>query len=323
MRESFATSVLWAGEIAADDPDGRALVDFTPFLVRDAHDIVARLKARGAGELVARRRPQRRSTSTNCLAFPENLEFESLLTFQSAEPGAPGARDGARRPAPMTLVQHHSLLRLPDAGYQPRPFDPRAGLVRRRLPGLRGAARPSRIETRWIVRHRLEKVDPAAARSRVKEPIVYYVDSRRARAGAQRSDGGGELVEARPSTRRASSTPSRSKVLPPGAHPLDARYNVIQWVHRSTRGWSYGGGVIDPRTGEMLKGHVTLGSLRVRQDRLIFEGLAGAEKTRHRRAGRSRRSSRSPASASSPPTRWGTAWGSPTTSPPRPTAAPR
>jgi hypothetical protein len=51
------------------------------------------------------------------------------------------------------------------------------------------------------------------------------------------------------------------------------RYNVIQWVHRSTRGWSYGMGVIDPRTGEILKGQVTLGSLRVRQDYLIAEGL--------------------------------------------------
>ncbi|HVR96620.1 MAG TPA: zinc-dependent metalloprotease [Thermoanaerobaculia bacterium] len=71
----------------------------------------------------------------------------------------------------------------------------------------------------------------------------------------------------------------RVELLPPGAHPLDARYNVVQWVHRSTRGWSYGGGVIDPRTGEILKGHVTLGSLRVRQDRLLFEGLTDAERS--------------------------------------------
>ena len=71
----------------------------------------------------------------------------------------------------------------------------------------------------------------------------------------------------------------RVEVLPRDAHPLDVRYNVIQWVHRSTRGWSYGNALSDPRTGEILKGHVTLGSLRVRQDRLLFEGLLGAERT--------------------------------------------
>jgi hypothetical protein len=67
----------------------------------------------------------------------------------------------------------------------------------------------------------------------------------------------------------------RVEVLPADAHPLDVRYNVIQWIHRSTRGWSYGSSVRDPRTGEIIKGHVSLGSLRVRQDFLIAEGLLG------------------------------------------------
>ena len=72
-------------------------------------------------------------------------------------------------------------------------------------------------------------------------------------------------------------------VLPEGADPMDIRYNMINWVHRSTRGWSSGGSVADPRTGEIIKATVTLGSLRDRQDYLIFEGLlspytTGAEK---------------------------------------------
>ena len=62
-------------------------------------------------------------------------------------------------------------------------------------------------------------------------------------------------------------------MLPADADPMDARYNLISWVHRSTRGWSYGGGITDPRTGEIIKGNVTLGSLRVRQDYMIGQGL--------------------------------------------------
>ncbi|HEV8578290.1 MAG TPA: zinc-dependent metalloprotease [Thermoanaerobaculia bacterium] len=275
VRESFATSILWAGEVAALDRNGRALVDFTTFLVRDAHGIAARLKGAGQGSwsLDAGRSV---IDPESCLAFPENLEFETLLTYQSAEPGAL-VREIAPTAEAMTLVQHHSLLRLPDGGYEPRRFDPRTGSFA--VDFLNYAAPLSEpIETRYLVRHRLEKVDPAAPRSRVKEPIVYYVDS-----GAPEPvrsalmDGAGWWKDA--FDRAGFIDAFQVKALPPGVHPLDARYNVIQWVHRSTRGWSYGGGVIDPRTGEMIKGHVTLGSLRVRQDRLIFEGLAGTEKT--------------------------------------------
>ena len=275
VRESFATSILWAGEIAALDRNGRALVDFTPFLLRDAHDIVARLKTAGQGSwsLDAARSvidPER------CLAFPENLEFEALLTYQSTEPGEL-VRETAPTAGAMTLVQHHSLLRLPDAGYKPRRFDPRSGSS---AVGFLNYAAPlsEPIETRYLVRHRLEKIDPNAPRSRVKKPLVYYVDP-----GAPEPVRSA-LIEGASWWKEAFDKAGfidafEVKLLPKGAHPLDARYNVIQWVHRSTRGWSYGGGVIDPRTGELIKGHVTLGSLRVRQDRLIFEGLAGTEKT--------------------------------------------
>jgi hypothetical protein len=61
--------------------------------------------------------------------------------------------------------------------------------------------------------------------------------------------------------------------MPADVDPMDVRYNVIQWVHRSTRGWSYGSSLTDPRTGEIIQGRVSLGSLRDRQDFLIAEGL--------------------------------------------------
>lgn len=275
VRESFASSILWAGEIAAQDADGRALVDFTSFVVRDAHDIVSRMRQaqQGNWQLDASRSV---ADLENCLVFPENVELEALLTYSSSEPGQLVAQTAPTANS-MTIVQHHSFLKLPPAGYQPRPFDPRAGSFSVDFADY-AAPLTSMIATRWLVRHRLEKVDPTAERSKVKEPIVYYVDP-----GAPEPVRTA-LIEGASWWKEAFDKAGfidafQVKLLPPGAHPLDARYNTIQWVHRSTRGWSYGGGITDPRTGEMIKGHVTLGSLRVRQDRLIFEGLAGTEKT--------------------------------------------
>jgi len=271
VRETFATSVRWAEEIAARDPDGRSLVDLTSFLIRDAHGVAARLRESGQGSF--KLDPGRSAVDVDAfMSFPDNLEFEAVLTYTGETPGklvagiAPTAES-------VTLVQHHSLIRLPDDGYTPRRFDPRAGSSAVTFADY-AAALDEPIDTRWIVRHRLQKTDPAAARSRVVEPIVYYVD--RGAPEPVRS----ALVEGASWWAAAFDAAGfidayRVEVLPEGVHPLDVRYNVIQWVHRSTRGWSYGGGVIDPRTGEMIKGHVSLGSLRVRHDRLLMEGLVG------------------------------------------------
>ncbi|HEX3528712.1 MAG TPA: zinc-dependent metalloprotease [Thermoanaerobaculia bacterium] len=275
VRESFATSVLWAGEVVATEPKGHEAVDFTSFLVRDAHNVTARLKQAGQGSWSLD--PGRSAVDfANSQAFPENLEFEAVLTYQSQEPGEL-IRQTAPAAEAVTLVQHQSFLRLPDGGYHPRAFDPRAGSFP--VEFLNYAAPLSEpIETKWIARHRLEKIDPQAARSKVRNPIVYYIDP-----GAPEPVRSA-LMEGVSWWKEAFDQAGfidafRVELLPPGASPMDARYNMVQWVHRSTRGWSYGGGITDPRTGEMLQGHVTLGSLRIRQDRLIFEGLAGADKT--------------------------------------------
>jgi hypothetical protein len=275
VRESFASSVLWGGEIAAEAADGRLLVDFTPFIVRDAHGAIAAIRGASQGGF-SLDRERSALDPDNCPAFPDNLEFEALLTLTGDEPGRE-VRETAPTPQAITLVQHQSLVRLPDDGYRPRAWDPRSGSFDVLFADY---AQPiaSDLEVRWLVRHRLEKVDPAAARSRVKKPIVYYVDPgapepirsallEGASWWAQAFEAAG-FIDA-----------FQVKLLPADADPLDVRYNVIQWVHRATRGWSYGGGITDPRTGEMIKGQVTLGSLRIRQDRMIFEGLAGAGKT--------------------------------------------
>ena len=272
VKRSFATSVLWAGPITARADDGSGLVDITSFLIRDAHDVSGTLKRteQGAFKLDT----ERSAVDIDaCLAFPDNLEFEAILTYAGSDPGR-HVRSTAPLPEAITLIQHHSLIRLPDEGYRPRRFDPRAGSFAIAFADYAsGLDQP--LVKRWIVRHRLDKTNPGPAPSTVEEPIVYYVDPG-APAAIREALIDGASWWSRAFEEAGFIDAYRVEVLPEDAHPLDVRYNVIQWVHRSTRGWSYGGGVIDPRSGEMIKGHVSLGSLRVRQDRLIFEGLAGA-----------------------------------------------
>ncbi|HXU32973.1 MAG TPA: zinc-dependent metalloprotease [Thermoanaerobaculia bacterium] len=278
VAESFATSVLWAAPVDAEDPDGRMLIDLTGFLLRDSHGAAATMTAAGQGSWSLD--SGRSAVDLDaCKAFPKNVELSALLTFQSSGAGrlvrevAPGAA-GERT---VTLTARQSLLALPDPGFRPRKFDPRMGHF---TVGFLDLAVPldAPLEGHFASRHRLQKVDPSAARSKVVEPLVYYVDN-----GAPEPVRSA-LVEGASWWKEAFEAAGfidgfRVEVLPEGIDPLDARYNVIQWVHRSTRGWSYGGGATDPRTGEMVNGHVLLGSQRVRQDRLLFEGLLGAAGT--------------------------------------------
>ncbi len=267
-RESFAPSVLWAGPVETTGPSGSLLVDLTSFLVRDAHSVERQLDNTGQGSYALD--PERSAVDlANCHAFPDNLVFESVLTYAGRKPGALVAAT-VPNGSSFSLVQYQSLVRLPDEGYEPRPFDPRFASLAIYFQDYAAPLAES-IEKRWIVRHRIAADGPDSE-------LVFYVDP-----GIPEPIRGAVVDGASwwSDAFAAAGYPDlyRVEMLPEDAHPLDIRYNVIQWVHRSTRGWSYGGGVIDPRTGEMLKGHVNLGSLRVRQDRLIFEGLLGTEKT--------------------------------------------
>ncbi len=268
VEESFAQSVIWGGTVAAES-EGRVLVDLTGFLLADRHGVVDRLKQRKQGNFSL-------DASRSALYLPrsksflKNTEFEVTLTFSGNEPGR-HVNQTAPTPKSVTLRQHHSLIALPEPGYQPRGHDPRAASFG---PTFADYAAPldEPIEKRYIARHRLKKKDPSAAVSEAVEPIVYYLD-----AGVPEPARSALLDGARWWNEAFESAGYRDafrvELLPEGADPLDVRYNIIQWVHRSTRGWSYGTSIADPRTGEILKGVVTLGSLRVRQDRLLFEGL--------------------------------------------------
>lgn len=274
-RDAFVGSTVWAGDVVATGPDGSVLVDISGFITRDAHGIVQGLAQSGQGTL----RPMADLTmvdASQAKAFPDNVELEARLTFSVDGPG-PVLRQIAPDARLATFTVHHSFIRLPDAGYQPRPYDPRTGALSTVVTDF-SAHLDDPIVSRLANRFRLVKTDPTAARSTVVEPIVFYVD--RAAPEPIRSalvEGAMWWIDA--FDRAGYIDAFRVEVLPEGVDPLDARYNVINWVNRATRSWSYGQSVVDPRTGEIVKGSVLLGSLRIRQDMLIFEGLVGADQT--------------------------------------------
>src|SRR4051812_15791345 len=309
VEDSFAKSILW-GFTVAGESDGRVLVDGTDFLLRDVTGAASAL--RPGTYRVDRTRSAFYLQNTK--GFPQNTEIDMTLTFVNEAASGRGGGGGPAQGPPaigegggragggggrggglfsgsvasvtptaeaVTMREHVSLVELPDTNYKPRYDDPRAGYggltyVDYSVP----IGEP--MQMRYIRRHRLEKKDPGAAVSEPVKPIQYWVDS-----GAP-EDVRKALLEGASWWNQAFEAAGfrngfKVDVLPAGADPMDIRYNMINWVHRSTRGWSSGGSVADPRTGEIIKATVTLGSLRDRQDYLIFEGLlspyqSGSEK---------------------------------------------
>src|SRR5271169_786688 len=268
VHDSFAESALWGFKVEAEDKD-HALVDATDFFLRDDHGIPAALRRakQGSFHLDGSRCALYLPMTKN---FPLNTEVEAMLTFAGDDPGR-WVRDVTPSPESITVREHHSFVQLPPPGYKPRAYDPRSSFFG---PGYMDYATPisEPIVKRFIARHRLEKKDPKATVSEAVQPIVYYLD--RGAPEPIRS----ALLEGARWWKQAFEAAGyknafRVELMPEGADPMDLRYNVIEWVHRATRGWSYGEGIIDPRTGEIIKGQVSLGSLRVRQDFLIAEGL--------------------------------------------------
>lgn len=302
VEDSFAKSVLWGFTVAAET-NGRVLVDATDFLLRDVTGAANSLRP-GTYRLD---RTRSAFYMARTKAFPKNTEVEMTLTFVNEGAGGRGGGAGGPTQGPgpipesgsggranggggrggglfsgsvasvtpsaeaVTMREHVSLVELPDNNYKPRYDDPRGGYG-----GLTfvdySVPIGDPMQVRYVRRHRLEKKDPNAAVSEAVKPIQYWVDS-----GAP-EDVKKALVEGASWWSQAFDAAGfrnafKVDVLPEGADPMDIRYNMINWVHRSTRGWSSGGSVSDPRTGEIMKATVTLGSLRDRQDYLIFEGL--------------------------------------------------
>ena len=269
IREAFAKSVIYGFKILETN-DNKYLIDFTSFLMQDKHGVADRLKLAKQG--VYKIDKTKSAIELNhTKSFPKNSEFEALLTFSGKPTGKLITSGVSPDPSLVSVVQHHSFIELPDSEYKPREFDPRSGAL---AISFMDYATPveDEITKKYITRHRLEKIDPNLEYSEAKEPIIYYLDPGTPEpvrsALIEGASWWNEAYEA-----IGFKNAFQVKILPEDADPMDCRYNVIQWVHRSTRGWSYGASVVDPRTGEIIKGHVSLGSLRIRQDYMIAQAL--------------------------------------------------
>lgn len=269
VEDSFAQSVIWGFTVELSK-DNRTLIDLTPFLIRDSMGVADQISSRNEGsyKLDDSRSAIYLPATKN---FPHNSEFETMATFAGKAAGSE-IRSVSPSSDSITVRLHHSFVQLPDANYKPREFDPRAGTFIGASFFDYATPIEEPIRKQFIARHRLKKTNPTAASSPAEEPIIYYMDP-----GAPEPiksaliDGAKWWNEAFEAIGYQDAFQVRE--LPAEADPMDVRYNIIQWVHRSTRGWSYGMSVVDPRTGEIIKGKVTLGSLRVRQDYLIAQGL--------------------------------------------------
>jgi len=268
VKDAFAESTLWGFDVVAEEGT-RVLVDATNFYLRDVHQVTNTLQRQQQGTY--RLEPSRSAFYLpNTKNFPQNTEVETTLTF-TGEPMGQLVREVVPVPEAITVRERHSFVQLPPPGFKPRVFDPRSSF---QSIDYMDFATPIEepVTKRFITRHRLQKKDPGARISEAVAPIVYYVDR-----GAPEPVRSALLEGARwwnQAFEAIGYTDAfRVEVMPADVDPMDVRYNVIQWVHRSTRGWSYGNSLVDPRTGEIIQGRVSLGSLRDRQDFLIAEGL--------------------------------------------------
>ncbi|MBC7886862.1 MAG: zinc-dependent metalloprotease [Ferruginibacter sp.] len=270
VEQSFAQSALWGFSVEAES-DSSVLVDATDFLLRDALKAANQLKTAQQGIYTFdKSRSAIYLAATKNFAF--NTEIEATITLINAD-GTTGGFVNSVTPSPeaITLRMHHSFVQLPDAGYKPRAFDTRSGFISTSYFDYSTPVSEP-IEKKFIIRHRLKKKDPGAELSEPVKPIIYYLDNGTPEPiRAALMEGAGWWNQAFEAAGYKNAFQVR--ILPDSADPMDIRYNMINWVHRSTRGWSYGAAVVDPRTGEIIKGQVTLGSLRVRQDYLIAQSL--------------------------------------------------
>ena len=268
VEEAFARSVLFGFDIVEKSTDSYK-IDLTPFLLNDAHGVSQRLRFSNSGSY-SLNKSMSAVDLERTKAFPDNIEFDVLLTF-TGNPSGSLVRSVTPTASNLTVNQHHSFVKLPDDNYNKRKFDPRSGsnpfIVYDYSTPI-----DEKLEQRFIVRHRLSKKNPNDEMSEPVEPIIYYIDNGTPEpVKTALIEGGNWWNQAFESAGYKNAF--RIEVLPEDADPMDVRYNLIQWIHRSTRGWSYGASIVDPRTGEIIKGQVSLGSLRVRQDYMILSGL--------------------------------------------------
>ncbi|WP_375393563.1 zinc-dependent metalloprotease [uncultured Sphingomonas sp.] len=270
VRESFPYSVIAIVDTVSVDPSGDTTINIAPLLTHDTMNIAGALNGAVKGFRLVESLSAADPGAVK--VFPDNIEMEAVQTYASETPGKEVdtiAPDGRQ----VSFTVHHSFVRLPAPGFLPRRFDIRSGTHATQVYDF-GTPLGDDVMRQYANHFRLDKIDPGTAGSHVRKPIVFYIDNsapepiRSALAEGvawwnQAFDAAG-YIDA-----------FQVKILEPGMDPQDVRYNIVNWTERQTRSWSYGGGVIDPRTGEIVKGNVVLEGLRLRQDIILFEGLVG------------------------------------------------
>ena len=264
--DAFAQAVLWTGPLLKGSSNR---VDISSLLLMDLSGVAARLQQTEQGSY-ALDGSRSAVLPEQAHSFPDNCELSALLTFKGPGEGA-FVKQVAADPQLLTVKQRLSFVRLHASNFKPRLYHPASGGYSIGRIDFAQAITEN-LDVRWQPRFNLQKTDASAARSTVLKPIVFYLD--RGTPEPIRS----ALLEGANWWRAAFEEAGfidafRAELAPAGMSMSDVRYNTITWTHRATRGWSYGGGLIDPRNGEILKGYVNLGSQRVRQDLLIAESL--------------------------------------------------
>jgi hypothetical protein len=176
VRQSFPESILGSFSVVAENAGagGAVLVDATDFFLRDAHGVGDALVKQGSYKLDAARSAIAIDATR---VFPKNTEVEAVLTFAAEAPArASFVGEVAPDPHALTLREHQSFVELPEPGYTPRRYDPRAGYFQFAYRDY-AAALGAPLDQRFILRHRLIQQDPTCASACVAvRPIQYYVD---------------------------------------------------------------------------------------------------------------------------------------------------
>lgn len=192
----------------------------------------------------------------NLRNYPENLEIQVDYVYDNASPntGGPDVVDGRF----ITVRYQHSLLPMPEAGFEVRLDDPRLGYFTTRIEDM-----TSTSQTPWldvIHRWRLEKKDPNAAISEPVKPITWWIENTTPlefrdiiQEGVEKWNQAFEPLGFRNAV--------VVKVQPDDADwdAGDIRYNVLRWTSSPNPAYSgYGPSFVNPRTGEILGADIML-----------------------------------------------------------------
>jgi hypothetical protein len=274
--EAFPRSIVASFPVDGD-ANGVLTVDASSLFLTDAYGVADGLRGQGPGAGGPYRVDATRSflDGERTKAFPRNAEVHAVLTFVSDQPSRALGRGVAPDAKALTFEEHHSLVMLPDTtGFRPRDYDPRYGFFGTQFADL---SKPFDGDYRggFINRWRLVPRDPAAyARGELVDPVTpvtYYLDPGIPAPYREALREGGnwwaKVFEAA-GFRNA----FRVLDLPAGADPMDARYNMLMWVHRTGPGPSVGPSYSDPRTGEILRAVVRMDAWRSLIDYNIWAG---------------------------------------------------